>query len=104
MAGPEEQATTWLGAEPRGGPGGGRARSSKERRGRGETGETLEARGALRRAAGREATAGKNEPEKAQVDWCKRLSSTRLLPPVTATVKSARLVMKGKIFYSDLLI
>ena len=35
---------------------------------------------------------------------CKLFSSTLLLPPVTGTVKQAPLVMKGKIFYSDLLI
>lgn len=46
----------------------------------------------------------KIKQSKPRWNWCKLFSSTPLLPPVMGTVSQARLVMKGKIFYSDLLI
>lgn len=70
----------------------------------GEGGErkTLGGEGGVSREANR--IAGKNKTEKAQVGFMQTVLINTATPPVTATVKQAPLVMKGKIFYSDLLI
>lgn len=71
-----------------------------EGRGKEDTG----GEGGVSREANREEIAGKNKTEKAQVGFMQTVLINTATPPVTATVKQAPLVMKGKIFYSDLLI
>lgn len=66
--------------------------------------KTLGGEGGVSREANREEIAGKNKTEKAQVGFMQTVLINTATPPVTATVKQAPLVMKGKIFYSDLLI
>lgn len=69
--------------------------------GEGETREVREGEG--ERQTGKRLQV-KIKQKKPRWNSCKLFSSTRRLPPVTGTVKQAPLVMKGKIFYSDLLI